>query len=464
MKTTYRTIFSTVCFIILFALSSITSPVYAAVNDSNDSATASNEETAPNRADVERFIRALQEIKTYYVKPVSDKKLFEDAIRGMVSGLDPHSDYLDAQDLRDLKDTTSGQFSGLGMEVSIENGFIKVISPIEDTPAAKGGVKAGDLIIKLDDTPTKDMSLSDAIKRMRGKQGTSIVLTILHKDQDKPVLIKLVRNDIHVQSVKSRMLDGGYGYIRIATFASNTAPDMKKAIQTLTAQNQGSLKGLILDLRNNPGGLLDSAIDVSNTFLNSHAGHASLIVYTKGRIPSSQFKANATGIDMIKGAPMVVLINEGSASGSEIVAGALQDQKRAIILGTTSFGKGSVQTVLPLDDTTAIKLTTALYFTPSGRSIQAEGIKPDVIVSPLKVSANAASIEEKLERINESDLERHLVNVNNKAGTNTDASATEQQNTLAESDYQLSEALNLLKGLVAIDNINAPKTVSQAAK
>jgi carboxyl-terminal processing protease len=449
MKITYRIAISTLIITLVTLLPGVSSSAYA--QDQKTSTTDQSRESAPDRADVERFIRALQEIKTYYVKPVSDKKLFEDAIRGMVNGLDPHSDYLDAQDLRDLKDTTSGEFSGLGMEVTLENGFIKVISPIDDTPAQKGGVKPGDLIVKLDDTPTKGLSLTDAINRMRGKKGSSIVLTILRKDQDKPITIKLVREDIHVHSIKARMLDGGYGYIRITTFSSNTAPDMKKSITDLTTQNHGQLKGLILDLRNNPGGLLDSAIDVSNAFLNSHAAHGGLIVYTKGRVPSSQFKANATGSDMLNGAPMVVLINEGSASGAEIVAGALQDQKRAILLGTTTFGKGSVQTVLPLDDTTAIKLTTALYYTPSGRSIQAEGIKPDVEVNPLKVSANNND-EEKLERINESELAGHLLNADKNADHNISATTAAQDEALAESDYQLSEALNLLKGLVVIDN------------
>ena len=305
-------------------------------------------------------------IKNDYVESVEDKELLENAIRGMLTGLDPHSSYLDVDQFKELQVGTTGQFGGLGIEVGMEDGFVKVIAPIDDTPAKRAGVEAGDLIIRLDDTPVKGMSLNDAVKVMRGKPGTDIVLTIVREGMDKPLQITITRDIIKVKSVKSRMLEPGLGYLRVSQFQSKTADYLDDAVAKLKKESGGSLNGLILDLRNNPGGVLNGAVAVSDAFLSK-----GLIVYTEGRIADSSLRFNATPDDVLDGAPMVVLVNQGSASASEIVAGALQDHKRAIIMGAQTFGKGSVQTILPLSGGTALKLTTARYYTPSGRSIQA---------------------------------------------------------------------------------------------
>ena len=417
-------------------------------------APAENHNTV-SREDLEEFSNAFHIIKNNYVSPVTDKKLFEDAIRGMVAGLDPHSTYLDEEDLRDLKDQTTGEFSGLGMEVNMENGFLKVISPIDDTPAFKAGIKPGDLIVRLDETPIKGLTLRQSVNKMRGASGTKIKLTVIRKGESKPLLFTLTREIIHVQSVKSRLMEN-FGYVRITSFQTKTGHDLETAIADLKKKAGGNLRGLVLDLRNNPGGLLDSAIDVSDAFIPKNSAYNGLIVYTKGRLPNTQFEARATSSDILRGAPIVVLINEGSASAAEIVAGALQDHKRAVLVGTKSFGKGSVQTVIPLDGKTAIKLTTALYYTPSGRSIQAEGIEPDVYVENMKVSTT--NEDKSLEDYKEANLAGHIANATLK-GKNTarHPSAAEQEQTteeekdytekLATSDYQLNEALNVLKGL-----------------
>jgi carboxyl-terminal processing protease len=364
-------------------------------------------------------------IKNDYVESVEDKELLENAIRGMLTGLDPHSAYLDTDQFKELQVGTTGQFGGLGIEVGMENGFVKVIAPIDDTPAQRAGIKAGDLIIRLDDSPVKGMTLSDAVKVMRGKPGT---------DSD---IIK-------VRSVKSRTLEPGYGYLRISQFQSKTADYLVDAIDKLRKDNDGKLTGLVLDLRNNPGGVLNGAVAVSDAFLTK-----GLIVYTEGRIADSSLRFNATADDVVDGAPMVVLVNQGSASASEIVAGALQDHKRAIIIGSRTFGKGSVQTILPLSGGTALKLTTARYYTPSGRSIQAEGIVPDIELETLEVAA----AEKNLQPLKESDLSGHLSNGNGKkleqGEDETSAEETEKE-SLAQSDYQLYEALNLLKGLAIL--------------
>jgi carboxyl-terminal processing protease len=378
-------------------------------------------------------------IKNDYVESVDDKTLIENAIRGMLSGLDPHSAYLDAEQFKELQVGTTGQFGGLGIEVGMEDGFVKVIAPIDDTPAQRAGIKAGDLVIRLNDTPVKGMTLNDAVKIMRGKPGTDIELTIVREGLDKPLQFKLTRDIIKVKSVKSRTLAPGYGYVRISQFQSKTADNMLEAIEKLKKENGGTLKGLVLDLRNDPGGVLNGAVAVSDAFLNS-----GLIVYTEGRIEDSSLRFNATPGDVLKGAPMVVLVNQGSASASEIVAGALQDHKRAIIMGEQTFGKGSVQTILPLSGGTALKLTTARYYTPSGRSIQAEGITPDIALQPLKV----AEVEKNIEPLKEADLTRHLQNGN--GGTSKpDEKAGDEEDTakLVHDDLQLYEALNLLKGL-----------------
>jgi carboxyl-terminal processing protease len=379
-------------------------------------------------------------IKNDYVEEVADKELLENAIRGMLAGLDPHSAYLDQEQFKELQVGTSGEFGGLGIEVGMEDGFVKVIAPIDDTPAQRAGIKAGDLIIRLDDTPVKGLTLNDAVKIMRGKPGTVLKLTVVREGVEQPLKIDIKRDIIKVKSVKQRMLEKDFGYVRISQFQSKTAENMVDAIDKLKKEAGGSLKGLVLDLRNNPGGVLNGAVAVSDAFLKK-----GLIVYTEGRVADSKLRFNATPDDILDGAPMVVLVNQGSASASEIVSGALQDQKRAIIVGSRTFGKGSVQTILPLSNGTAVKLTTARYYTPSGRSIQAEGIQPDIELDQVRVSA----VENSFEPIKEADLSGHLMNGDGKEkGKKADEQGKEtEEQPLAQSDYQLYEALNLLKGL-----------------
>ena len=389
-------------------------------------------------------IRSLSEvfgkIKDNYVEEVADKTLLENAIRGMLSGLDPHSTYLDKESYKELRVGTTGEFGGLGIVVGMEDGFVKVVSPIDDTPAARAGIKAGDLIIKLDKRTVKGMTLDEAVKIMRGKPGTGIDLTVVREGETKPLVINVVRDKIRVKSVKYRTLEPGFGYVRISQFQERTGRDLRAAIRKLKEENKKGLKGLVLDLRNNPGGLLDAAVAVSDTFLEK-----GVIVSVRGRNPSQDMTHQANPNDWIKGAPLVVLINGGSASASEIVAGALQDHKRAVIMGEQSFGKGSVQTVVPLGNDSAIKLTTARYYTPNDRSIQAQGITPDITVDNLKVSANK---EKKIDRIKEADLNKHLENGNAKpADKEKQAKQAKERIDLASDDYALYEALNLLKGL-----------------
>src|SRR6476661_8106181 len=358
------------------------------------------------------FTEVFGAIKSDYVEPVEDKKLITEAINGMLTGLDPHSAYLDADAFKELQIGTQGEFGGLGIEVSMEDGFVKVISPIEDTPAFRAGIKPGDLIIKLDDTAVKGLSLTDAIKRMRGKPNTPITLTVLRKGETKPLVFTLVRAVIKIQSVKSKLLEPGYGYVRITQFQEQTGENLTKAIDKLFKESTVPMKGLVLDLRNDPGGLLNGAVAVSAAFLPAN----SLVVYTDGRTEDAKMKLKAspefylrdTKNDYlkrlppeIKTVPMVTLVNAGSASASEIVAGALQDHKRSVVMGTQTFGKGSVQTILPLGNNTAIKLTTARYYTPNGQSIQAKGITPDILDELAK---------DEVERLREADLDRHLSN------------------------------------------------------
>jgi carboxyl-terminal processing protease len=387
--------------------------------------------------DLRTFTEIFGRIKRDYVEPVSDKKLLEDAVRGMLSGLDPHSAYLVAEEYQELKEGTTGQFGGLGIEVTMENSFIKVVSPIDDTPAQRAGIKTGDLIVRLDDKPVKGMTLAEAVKLMRGEPGSKILLTIVREGEEAPLKITITRDIIKVKSVKNRMLEKGYGYVRISSFQSGTGDNLKEALAALKKENSGKLKGLVLDLRNNPGGVLNAAVEVSDAFIKS-----GLIVYTEGRIENSEMRFNAAPDDLIEGAPMVVLINAGSASASEIVAGALQDQKRAVIMGEKSFGKGSVQTILPTSNGAAVKLTTARYYTPSGRSIQAEGIEPDIELAHLKFET-LDKIESK--PLKEADLSRHLENgkgiIDGQKGPLTEKEALEMK------DYSLYEALNLLKGI-----------------
>ncbi|MEN8762337.1 MAG: S41 family peptidase [Thiogranum sp.] len=377
-------------------------------------------------------------IKNDYVEDVEDSEMLNNAIRGMLSGLDPHSSYLDQEQFKELQVGTSGEFGGLGIEVGMEDGFVKVIAPIDDTPAQRAGIEAGDLIIRLDDTPVKGLTLNDAVKIMRGKPGTVLRLTVVREGVDQPLKIDIKRAVIKVKSVKSRMLEDGFGYVRISQFQSKTAENMVDAIEVLKKKSGGALKGMVLDLRNNPGGVLNGAVAVSDAFLKK-----GLIVYTEGRVSDSKLRFNATPDDVLNKAPMVVLVNQGSASASEIVSGALQDHHRAIVVGTATFGKGSVQTILPLSNGTAVKLTTARYYTPSGRSIQAEGIKPDIELDQVRVSA----VERSIDPIKEADLSGHLSNGNGKKSNKSAAEDADAEESLAETDYQLYEALNLLKGL-----------------
>ncbi|MDI1291487.1 MAG: S41 family peptidase [Methylobacter sp.] len=382
------------------------------------------------------FTEIFGRIKRDYVEPISDKKLLEDAIRGMLSGLDPHSAYLVADEYEQLKEGTTGRFGGLGIEVTMENGLVKVVSPIDDTPAQRAGIKTGDLIVRLDDQPVKGMALGDAVKLMRGEPGSKILLTVIREGEGAPLKITITRDIIKVKSVKSRMLEKGYGYVRISSFQSGTGESLKEALTSLKKENTGNLKGLVLDLRNNPGGVLNAAVEVSDAFIKS-----GLIVYTEGRIENSEMRFNAAPGDLIDGAPMVVLINAGSASASEIVAGALQDQKRAVIMGEKSFGKGSVQTILPTSNGSAVKLTTARYYTPSGRSIQAEGIEPDITLARVKLEAMEKS---EFNPVKEADLSHHLQNGKDKEAL--DKKLDSDKDSL-EADYPLYQALTLLKGI-----------------
>ncbi|CAE6514379.1 MAG TPA: S41 family peptidase [Nitrosomonas nitrosa] len=355
------------------------------------------------------FTQVFGRIKSDYVEPVDDKKLITEAINGMLVGLDPHSAYLDSEEYKELQIGTQGEFGGLGIQVTMEDGLVKVISPIEDTPAFRAGIKTGDLIIKLDDTAVKGLTLNEAIKRMRGKPDTSITLTIAREGETEPLEFTLVRAIIKIESVKSKLVEPGYGYLRVTQFQEHTGENLVQAIEKLFKESKVPMKGLVLDLRNDPGGLLNSAVAVSAAFLPANA----LVVYTEGRTNDAKMRLFAspehylrgTGKDYltslppeVKTVPMVTLVNGGSASASEIVAGALQDHKRSIVMGTQTFGKGSVQTILPLGNNTAIKLTTARYFTPNGQSIQAKGITPDII----------DETDDASRQLRESDLNRHL--------------------------------------------------------
>lgn len=380
--------------------------------------------------DLQLFVQIFDQIRSTYVEEVDDQTLFNYAIEGMLAGLDPHSTYLAGESFDDLQESTSGEFGGLGIEVGIEGGFIKVIAPIDGTPAERAGIRTGDLIIRLDDQAVQGMSLKDAIDIMRGPKGESIRLTLLREGVDAPFEVEIVRDVIKVQSVRSEILEDGFAYVRIAQFQTQTGKQFRKHLEKITKASP-VLKGVVLDLRNNPGGLLPACIDVADAVLDG-----GLIVYTEGRIPSANAKFHANPGDVLAGLPMVAIINSGSASASEILAGALQDNGRAIVIGTQSFGKGSVQTVLPLRENKAIKLTTARYFTPSGRSIQAQGIHPDIVVEPAEIKVLAAE-----PGLSEANLAKHLENTT--AGKHKEGPRSSR---IAE-DNQLYEALNVLKGI-----------------
>jgi carboxyl-terminal processing protease len=402
-------------------------------------------------SDLRTFAEVFGRIKDEYVEGVEDKSLLEGAIRGMLAGLDPHSSYLDSEEFRDLQVGTQGEFGGLGIEVGMEDGFVKVIAPIDDTPAQRAGLQAGDTIIRIDQKPVRGLGLSDAVNLMRGPPGTEIELTITRDGTERPFDVTIERAIIQVASVRNRTLEPGFGYIRISHFQARTTEDVLKAVEELKASNEGELKGLVLDLRNNPGGVLNSAVGVSDAFLTG-----GLIVYTKGRQEESKLQFQAGPDDLLSGAPIVVLVNGGSASASEIVAGALQDHKRAIVMGNQTFGKGSVQTIVPIDDTTALKLTTARYYTPAGRSIQAQGITPDIELERGEFTPLATA---GIKDLTEADLVRHLAD---EPADSVSDEAVGERPLIAE-DFQLAEALNVLKGLNILGRIADPSSPDAAA-
>lgn len=400
---------------------------------------------------IELFTDVMAIVKKSYVEEVDTKKLVYGAINGMLSSLDPHSSFMPPDTYKEMKIDTKGAFGGLGIEITIKDGILTVISPIEDSPAFKAGIKSGDQIFKIDDKFTKDLNINDAVKRMRGIKGTKVVLTIMREGFEKPKEFPLVRDTIQIRSVRSRLLDSGYGYIRIAQFQEKTDEDLGKALKALQEENKGKLAGLILDVRNDPGGLLDQAVKVADHFIDK-----GLIVYTEGREKDSKMQFSAKNGGKEPDYPIVVLINGGSASASEIVAGALQDHKRAIVMGTQSFGKGSVQTIIPLSDESGLRLTTARYYTPNGRSIQAKGITPDIIVERLEFAKETDKKEGM--HLREKDLENHFED--NKDATkapkkdsvkdekkekNEKPVSTRPEDNL-KNDYQVMRALDLLKG------------------
>ena len=425
----------------------------------NDTSDEKNKALAPRLPlnELRVFAEAFDRVSSAYVEEIDDRTMLENAIKGMLSELDPHSAYLDRESFSDLQEETTGNYGGVGLEVSMDDGFVRVISPMDDTPADKAGVMAGDLIIQLNDQPVRGLSLSAAIDAMRGEPGSIIRLTVVREGTGQPFELSLIREVIAVASVRQRLLDDGFGYIRIAQFQSKTGEEVATAVTKLN--ESGKLSGLVLDLRNNPGGVLQAAVAVSDVFIDS-----GLIVYTEGRLPNSDMRFNASTPDATDGIPIIVLVNEGSASAAEIVAGALQDHSRAIIMGVNTFGKGSVQTILPLNNEKAIKLTTALYFTPNGRSIQAEGIVPDIFVDRDSITPAKRSRF----NVKERNLPGHLANANDNATVEQETGEMEamQATDMEEEaidvveapapvkDYQLHEALNLLKGL----NILAKKT------
>jgi carboxyl-terminal processing protease len=402
--------------------------------------------------DLRIFVEVFERIRASYVEPVEDRQLFENAIRGMLSSLDPHSAYLDTRDFEELQNATTGEFEGIGLDVGMEDGVVKVIAPIDDSPASKAGLRAGDYIIKIDGKSVQGMSLADAITLMRGKPGTKLQLTVLRKGEE-PREVEVTRARIEISSVRVRTLEPGFHVVRISQFQTHTGRDLRREVEKLAADPKTPVQGLVLDLRNNPGGVLDGAVAVSDLFLDGGR-----IVSTRGRVLEGEQVFEASPGELLSGVPLTVLVNGGSASASEIVAGALQDNHRALVVGTTTFGKGSVQTVLPLTAGKGIKLTTARYYTPNGRSIQAEGIRPDIVVRPAQVE-----LLEGGDLFHEADLQGHLGNENAAAAAGKgDGKAADKP--LVERDYQLAEALNLVKAAVWLkQKAPAPATATPAA-
>jgi carboxyl-terminal processing protease len=421
-------------FTLMFALTLSTGPVSNAAEESHLDA-------------LKRFSQVLDIVESSYVEDISRTQLIEDSIKGMLEQLDPHSAYLTAQDFQDMQESTSGKFSGIGIEISMDNGRLVVVSPIEDTPAYKAGLQAGDFILEIDGESTEGMSLTDAVDHIRGEKGTSVTLTILHRDSNRPDEVEITRGTIPIISVKTEELDEGYLYVRLTRFNEDTTRDLHDKINEYRSKHE--LKGVVLDLRNNPGGLLDQAVQVSDTFLSD-----GLLVYIQGKGGMGRRDFLARKQDTDVNAPLVVLVNAGSASASEIVAGALQDHKRGLLLGERSFGKGSVQQIIPLPDGAGIKLTTALYYTPSGRSIQAEGIVPDLEIPfvPSKRDEEAAALRGMTLR--EKDLSGHLENANGDAPRRAKKNAESKAAEMLAKDNQLRLALEMVRKLPRITQIH----------
>lgn len=401
------------------------------ISDQDTARTMEERSRLPLR-ELRSFTQVFEQIRQGYIEKVEDRQLLENAISGMLLELDPHSAYLSKRDYQNLQENTSGYYGGLGIEISAEDGLIKVISPIDNSPAERIGIRAGDLIVEINGSSVRGLALPRAIAKLRGKKGSTIDISVIRDDVDELLSFTIIRDEIYTSSVKSRILRPGFAYIRISQFQKDSGEDFVEALKNLRSDNSniGQLLGLILDLRNNPGGLVPAAVDVVDALLDD-----GIIVYTEGRLASANVTFNSTPGDLIQHIPIVVLINGGSASASEIVAGALQDHRRAVIVGTQSFGKGSVQTLLPLGDGRAVKLTTARYFTPKGRSIQAQGIKPDVIIPRVDLQ-----IPLQQKRLRESDLEGHL-EMHQKFGEKSEIEIEDLNN-----DNQLKEALNILRG------------------
>lgn len=414
----------------------------ASADESAGESTASSRENAKAPLplkDLRRFTQAFEYIRSAYVDEVDDRTLLNYAIQGMLNQLDPHSSYLDMQDYDDLQVDTTGEFGGIGIEVGMEDGFLRVIAPMDDSPASRAGLEPEDTIIMLDEKSVKGLSLTEAVDQMRGAIGTDIKLLILRDGMDKAFEVTLTRDRIQVKSVRSQLMDAEYGYIRVAQFQNNTGREVESAIKKLSAQTENQLQGLIIDLRNNPGGVLQASVEMVDLFIDEGK-----IVYTEGRLDEASVVYKAQPGELVKDLPMVVLVNGGSASASEIVAGALQDHGRALILGTKTFGKGSVQSVIDLEDKVAMKLTTARYYTPKGRSIQASGIEPDILVQPVQRKAI------KFQNYGEANLSGHLTS-DGEADEGLQEDPADEEKQAGSGDSQLYEAINILKGLALFE-------------